>query len=66
VIHDNMLISQADVQEDSFLAALDIEAGKELWRTPRNDVPRTAGTAWHNAHGKDYIDETNRSRIEQI
>jgi len=39
VIHGNMLIIEADVQKNSFVAALDIQTGKELWRTPRNDVP---------------------------
>jgi len=39
VISGNMVIIQADVQKDSFVAALDIETGKEIWRTPRNDVP---------------------------
>ena len=43
IIHDNMVIIQADVQQDSFLGAFDIRTGKELWRTPRNDVP-TFGT----------------------
>ncbi len=43
VIHDNMVIIQADVQKGSFVGAFDIETGKELWRTPRNDVP-TFGT----------------------
>ena len=43
VIHGNKVIIQADVQKDSFLGAFDIETGKELWRTPRNDVP-TFGT----------------------
>ena len=43
VIFDNKVIIQADVQKDSFLAAFDIATGKELWRTPRNDVP-TFGT----------------------
>jgi len=43
VIHDNRVIIQCDVQKDSFLAALDIETGSELWRTPRNEVP-TWGT----------------------
>jgi len=43
VIPGNMVIIQADVQKDSFVAALDIDSGKELWRTPRNDVP-TFGT----------------------
>ena len=39
VIHENMVIILADVQKDSFLAALDIKTGKELWRTGRGDVP---------------------------
>ncbi|MBM3735744.1 MAG: pyrrolo-quinoline quinone [Acidobacteria bacterium] len=43
VIHDGVLIIQADVQKDSFLAAFDIRNGRELWRTPRADVP-TFGT----------------------
>jgi outer membrane protein assembly factor BamB len=34
-----MVILQADVQKDSFLAAVDIDTGKELWRTKREDVP---------------------------
>ena len=32
-----------DVQTNSFLAVFDLLSGKELWRTPRNDVP-TWGT----------------------
>jgi outer membrane protein assembly factor BamB len=43
VIHDGKVIVQADVQKNSFLAALDLATGKELWRTPRTDVP-TFGT----------------------
>jgi outer membrane protein assembly factor BamB len=43
VLHDGKVIVQADVQKDSFLAAFDIRNGKELWRTPRADVP-TWGT----------------------
>jgi outer membrane protein assembly factor BamB len=39
VIHGNMLIVQADVQKDSFVAALDIDTGREIWRTARHDVP---------------------------
>ena len=39
VIHDKFLIVQCDVQTNSFLAALDIKDGKELWRTARTDVP---------------------------
>ena len=43
VIFQDTVIIQADVQKDSFLAALDVRTGKELWRTPRSDVP-TFGT----------------------
>jgi len=43
VIHNGVIIIQADVQKDSFLAAFDAATGKELWRTARADVP-TFGT----------------------
>jgi outer membrane protein assembly factor BamB len=43
VLYDNKVIVQADVQKDSFIAALDANTGKELWRTARGDVP-TFGT----------------------
>ena len=39
IIHDGKVIIQVDVQKDSFVAALDVATGKELWRTPRKDVP---------------------------
>jgi outer membrane protein assembly factor BamB len=43
IIDDGMVIVQADVQKNSFLAAFDAKDGKELWRTSRGDVP-TFGT----------------------
>jgi outer membrane protein assembly factor BamB len=39
IIYRDMVIVQCDVQKNSFLAALDIRTGRELWRTPRADVP---------------------------
>jgi outer membrane protein assembly factor BamB len=39
VIHDGKVIIQCDVQTNSFIAALDIKDGRELWRTARTDVP---------------------------
>jgi outer membrane protein assembly factor BamB len=42
IIHDGKVIVQADVQKDSFLAAYDLRTGKQLWRTPRADVPTWA------------------------
>lgn len=39
VIHQDRVILQADVKENSFLAALDLETGKILWKQERNDWP---------------------------
>jgi outer membrane protein assembly factor BamB len=39
VIHDGMVLVQCDVQRDSFLAAFSLKDGREIWRTPRADVP---------------------------
>src|SRR3989442_13527789 len=39
VIHDGKVVVLCDVQTNSFLAVFDLADGKELWRTPRKDVP---------------------------
>jgi outer membrane protein assembly factor BamB len=39
IIHGDRVVIQADVQKGSFVAALDLATGRELWRTPRGDVP---------------------------
>jgi outer membrane protein assembly factor BamB len=39
VIHGDKVLVQVDVQEGSFVAALDLETGQRIWRTRRNDVP---------------------------
>ena len=39
IIHDGLVIIQCDVQQGSFVAALNAETGKEVWRNPRNEVP---------------------------
>ncbi|MCP4727969.1 MAG: PQQ-binding-like beta-propeller repeat protein [bacterium] len=39
IIHNGVVIIQSDVQENSFLAALDVKTGNEIWRTTREDVP---------------------------
>ncbi|GAB4467172.1 MAG: PQQ-binding-like beta-propeller repeat protein [Armatimonadaceae bacterium] len=39
VIHGNKVLVQCDVQKNSFVAALDLNTGKEIWRTPREEVP---------------------------
>ncbi len=38
VLDDGKLILQADVHEGAFLAAYDVTTGRELWKTPRDEV----------------------------
>lgn len=68
IIRDGKVIVLCDVQTNSFLAAFDIGSGKELWRTPRGDVPtwgsptvvEAGGRAqivvngWHHSGGYDF------------
>jgi len=68
VIHNGKVVVLCDVQTNSFLAAFDLADGRELWRTPRQDVP-TWGTptviefsgqtqivvnGWHHSDGYDF------------
>ncbi len=39
VIHEGRIYVQCDVQENSFVAALEVASGNVVWRTPRNEVP---------------------------
>jgi outer membrane protein assembly factor BamB len=38
IIYKNMVIVQADIQKNSFIAAYDLKTGKELWKTPREEL----------------------------
>lgn len=50
LIHEDRVIMQCDVNGDSFLAAFSLDDGRELWRTPRDEVP-TWSTPAVRAHG---------------
>ena len=52
ILHDGMVVVQADVQKGSFLAAFDAKDGKELWRTPRTDVPTWGTPTIHAVNGQ--------------
>lgn len=39
IIYKNLVIIQADIQKDSFIAAYDIKNGKLVWKTPREELP---------------------------
>lgn len=55
VIHDGKLILQCDIQKGSFLAAFDVKDGKELWRTPREEVPTWSTPTVHEGSGRKQI-----------
>jgi outer membrane protein assembly factor BamB len=57
ILHEGKVIVQADVQQNSFLAAFDGASGKELWRTSRADVPTfgTPAVAPHGRAGKQVV-----------
>ena len=55
VIHDGVVVVQADVQKNSFLAAFDVKTGKNMWRTARNDVPTWGSPTIHEAGGRTQV-----------
>ena len=55
IIHDGKVIILCDVQTNSFLAAFDLGSGKELWRTPRHDVPTWGSPTVIEAGGRTQI-----------
>jgi outer membrane protein assembly factor BamB len=55
VIHGDRAIIQVDVQKGSFVAALDLGTGRELWRTARNDVPTWSTPAVHVENGRAQV-----------
>lgn len=52
IIYKNMVIVQCDIQRNSFLAAFDTATGKELWRTPRQEIPSWSTPTIIEAGGK--------------
>ncbi|HEV2764722.1 MAG TPA: PQQ-binding-like beta-propeller repeat protein [Pyrinomonadaceae bacterium] len=39
VIYRNLVIVQADIQKGSFVAAYDLKTGRQVWKTPREEIP---------------------------
>jgi outer membrane protein assembly factor BamB len=55
VLHDGMVIVQADVQKGSFLAMFDARDGREVWRVTRSDVPTWSTPTIHRVNGQTQI-----------
>ena len=55
VVHDDRVIVQVDVQKGSFLAAFALKDGREIWRTPRQDVPTWSTPTVHEQNGRKEV-----------
>ena len=55
ILHDGVVVVQADVQKGSFLAAFDAGTGREIWRVPRNDVPTWSTPTVHQVNGRTQL-----------
>jgi outer membrane protein assembly factor BamB len=55
LIYNGRVILQADVQKGSFIAAIDVRTGREIWRTPRADVPTFSSPAVVSMNGRDQV-----------
>lgn len=55
IIHDGVIVIQADVQKGSFLAAFDVKDGRERWRTAREDVPTWSTPTVHEVNGRTQL-----------
>ncbi|MEM7456641.1 MAG: PQQ-binding-like beta-propeller repeat protein, partial [Planctomycetota bacterium] len=47
IIFENSVIVQCDIQQESFIAAFDLQSGSELWRTPREEIPSWSSPVVH-------------------
>lgn len=52
VLHEGVVVVQADVQKGSFIAAFDAASGRELWRRTRDDVPTWSTPTLHEVNGR--------------
>ena len=55
IIHEGKVIIQVDVQENSFIAALDITNGETIWKTDRDEVPTWSSPAIHVGTDKTQV-----------
>ncbi len=55
IIHEGVVLIQCDVLDESYIAALDVETGEELWRTARDDVPTWSTPAVHTVKRKTRV-----------
>jgi hypothetical protein len=59
VIYKNLVIVQCDIQKNSFIAAFDLDTGKQVWRTARPEIPSWGTPAIYQ--GKDRAELVTNS-----
>ncbi|MEM7783320.1 MAG: PQQ-binding-like beta-propeller repeat protein [Planctomycetota bacterium] len=47
IVREGKVIVQCDIQDQSFVAAIDLKTGEELWRTEREEIPGWASPLVH-------------------
>lgn len=52
VIYQNLVFLQCDIQNGSFVTALDLNTGAEVWRTERAEIPSWSSPTVHEFNGK--------------
>ena len=62
IIYGNTVIVQADRQKGSFMAAYDLDSGKEAWRTERDEISSWGTPTLFRTEGRDQI-VTNGPKI---
>ncbi len=55
VIHEGIVIVQADGLDTQFIAALDAGTGEEIWRTPRKDYPTWSTPTVHAGNERTQV-----------
>jgi outer membrane protein assembly factor BamB len=51
IIYKNLVIVQCDIQKNSYIAAFDVDTGKPVWRTERDEIPSWATPTVIEANG---------------
>ena len=55
IIYQDRVIVQCDVDDKCFVASFDVNTGKEVWRTDRDDYPTWGSPAIYSKNGKTQI-----------
>lgn len=55
IVHENRVIVQCDFLGDGFIASMDVETGKEIWRTPRDEISTWSSPNFYNKGGFRHI-----------